>query len=81
LWVPIIRSVIAIAGALCHVPYFCLHFSNTSGMDIFLNSPATFPGGPGGKRYRREGKKKRISTMTAPAWSIAIIVEEDEDMT
>jgi hypothetical protein len=71
--------VISIAGALCHVPYFCLHFSNTSGIDIFLNSPTTFPGGPGGKRYRREGKKRRISTTIAPAWSIAI-VEEDEDM-
>ena len=66
-----VRSVMTrtIAGEPFYVPYFCLHLSKTSGMGVFLNSPATFPGGPGGKLYRRRETKRRIivSTASAPA--------------
>ena len=42
-------------------------------MATFVNSPATFPDGPGGKRYRREKRRsKRRAAMTA-AWSMGVV--------
>jgi len=59
-----IRLVISIAGEPFHVPYFCLNLLKTSGMGVFLNSPVTFPGGPGGKlRRRRETKSSPVAVQ------------------
>ena len=36
-------------------------------MGAFVNSDATFPGGPGGKRYRREEMTRRTRIARTPA--------------
>ena len=52
---------------VCGVPYCFLHLSNNMG--DFVNSAATFPGGPGSGRYRRKETKRRKQVVRTPARS------------
>ena len=56
-------------------PYSRLHFWNTSGMDIFVNLPAAFPGGPGGKRCRREKRKSKKRAAITPARNMGVRID------
>jgi hypothetical protein len=68
-WVHIVRLRIILVVAY-HVPYFCLHLLITSGMEAFVNSPATLPDGPGGRFCWCEDTRRRIMAAMNAAESI-----------
>jgi hypothetical protein len=41
-------------------------------MATFVNTPATFPDGPGGKRCRREKKSSKRRAARTPAWNMGV---------
>ena len=42
-------------------------------MDTFVNLPATFPDGPGGKRCRLEKRRSKRRAARTPAWSMGVV--------